>query len=40
VHTHAIGVGIDALLGVLWEARGTDLLLTAGMTPRFASMVS
>ena len=32
--SHAIGVGIDALLGVLWEARGTDLLLTAGMAPQ------
>jgi len=34
VHTHAIGVGIDALVGVLWEACGTDLLLTAGMAPQ------
>jgi len=34
VHTHAIGEGIDALLGVVWEARGTDLLLTAGMAPQ------
>ena len=32
--THAIGAGIDALLGVLWEAHGTDLLLTAGMAPQ------
>ena len=32
--THPIGVGIDALLTVLWEARGTDLLLTAGMAPQ------
>ena len=32
--THQIGVGIDALLGVLWEAQGTDLLLTAGMAPQ------
>ena len=32
--THEIGVGIDALLGVLWEANGTDLLLTAGMAPQ------
>ncbi|HEY5249162.1 MAG TPA: PilT/PilU family type 4a pilus ATPase [Dermatophilaceae bacterium] len=34
MRTHAIGVGIDALLGVLWEAHGTDLLLTAGMAPQ------
>jgi len=34
VQTHAIGVGIDALLNVLWEAGGTDLLLTAGMAPQ------
>ena len=34
MQTHAIGVGIDALLGVLWEAHGTDLLLTAGMAPQ------
>jgi twitching motility protein PilT len=33
-HAHPIGVGIDALLGVLWEAHGTDLLLTAGMAPQ------
>jgi twitching motility protein PilT len=32
--THPIGVGIDALLSVLWEAHGTDLLLTAGMAPQ------
>ena len=32
--THPISVGIDALLGVLWEAHGTDLLLTAGMAPQ------
>ena len=34
MQTHAIGVGIDALLNVLWEAGGTDLLLTAGMAPQ------
>lgn len=34
IKTHPIGVGIDALLGVLWEAHGTDLLLTAGMAPQ------
>jgi twitching motility protein PilT len=34
VQTHAIGEGIDALLAVLWEAGGTDLLLTAGMAPQ------
>ena len=34
MQTHAIGIGIDALLGVLWEAGGTDLLLTAGMAPQ------
>ncbi len=27
-------VGIDALLSVLWETHGTDLLLTAGMAPQ------
>jgi len=32
--THPIGVGIDTLLGVLWAAHGTDLLLTAGMAPQ------
>jgi twitching motility protein PilT len=32
--THPIGVGIDALLDALWEAHGTDLLLTAGMAPQ------
>jgi len=32
--THVIGVDIDALLGILWEAHGTDLLLTAGMAPQ------
>ena len=34
MHTHPIGEGVDALLGVLWEAHGTDLLLTAGMAPQ------
>jgi twitching motility protein PilT len=32
--THSIGVGIDSLLGVVWEAHGTDLLLTVGMAPQ------
>ena len=32
--THPIGAGIDALLGALWEAHGTDLLLTAGIAPQ------
>jgi twitching motility protein PilT len=32
--SHPIGVGIDVLLSVLWEAHGTDLLLTAGMAPQ------
>ena len=31
---HTIGARIDVLLGVLWDARGTDLLLTAGMPPQ------
>ncbi len=31
---HPIGAGIDILLGVLWDAHGTDLLLTAGMAPQ------
>jgi twitching motility protein PilT len=39
VHTHSIdahtiGARIDALLGALWEADGTDLLLTVGMAPQ------
>ena len=31
---HTIGARIDGLLGMLWDARGTDLLLTAGMPPQ------
>jgi twitching motility protein PilT len=31
---HVIGDRIDRLLGTLWSARGTDLLLTAGMPPQ------
>jgi twitching motility protein PilT len=31
---HVIGEQIDRLLGTLWNARGTDLLLTAGMPPQ------
>jgi twitching motility protein PilT len=31
---HTIGVGIDALLSALWDAHGTDLLLTVGMAPQ------
>jgi twitching motility protein PilT len=31
---HVIGERIDRLLGTLWNARGTDLLLTAGMPPQ------
>ncbi len=34
MHGHRIGGRIDALLGVLWSAGGTDLLLTAGMPPQ------
>jgi twitching motility protein PilT len=29
-----IGKRIDQLLGILWDARGTDLLLTVGMPPQ------
>jgi twitching motility protein PilT len=31
---HMIGRRIDELLAVLWDANGTDLLLTAGMPPQ------
>lgn len=31
---HVIGERIDRLLDVLWAAKGTDLLLTAGMPPQ------
>ncbi|MDT5037002.1 MAG: twitching motility protein PilT [Micromonosporaceae bacterium] len=34
MHGHTIGTSIDGLLGELWDARGTDLLLTAGMPPQ------
>jgi twitching motility protein PilT len=30
----AVGARIDALLGELWQARGTDLILTAGRPPQ------
>jgi twitching motility protein PilT len=32
---HHIGSRIDALLEALWQAGGTDLLLTAGLPPQF-----
>lgn len=32
-HQHRIGDRVDALLAVLWELRGTDLILTAGLPP-------
>src|SRR5262245_61037022 len=32
-HVHRIGSRIDALLGLLWEAGGTDLLLSVGLPP-------
>jgi twitching motility protein PilT len=31
---HVIGERIDRLLGMLWDAKGTDLLLTVGMQPQ------
>jgi twitching motility protein PilT len=34
MHAHVIGQRIDALLAALWDAKGTDLLLTAGMAPQ------
>jgi twitching motility protein PilT len=34
MHAQTTSVGMDALLSVLWEAHGTDLLLTAGMAPQ------
>jgi twitching motility protein PilT len=34
MHGHAIGDRIDGLLDVLWQAHGTDLLLTAGLPPQ------
>src|SRR5690348_6804029 len=30
---HRIGARIEKLLGVLWDAQGTDLLLTVGTPP-------
>ncbi|HEX5088235.1 MAG TPA: PilT/PilU family type 4a pilus ATPase [Nocardioides sp.] len=32
-HLHRIGDRVDQLLNRLWEARGTDLMLTAGLPP-------
>ena len=32
-HLHRIGDRVDRLLNALWEARGTDLMLTAGLPP-------
>lgn len=32
-HLHHIGSDVDHLLNELWEAKGTDLLLTAGLPP-------
>lgn len=32
-HVHRIGDRVDRLLGALWDARGTDLLLTVGLPP-------
>jgi twitching motility protein PilT len=34
MHGHAIGDRIDGLLDELWQAHGTDLLLTAGLPPQ------
>jgi twitching motility protein PilT len=34
MHDHVIGERVDALLGLLWDSHGTDLLLTAGMPPQ------
>jgi twitching motility protein PilT len=33
VHLHRIGDRVDRLLQVLWDAQGTDLLLTVGLPP-------
>ncbi|MGN6609128.1 MAG: type IV pilus twitching motility protein PilT [Jatrophihabitans sp.] len=33
-HVHTIGSKADALLNALWDASGTDLLLTVGMAPQ------
>ncbi|WP_408898889.1 type IV pilus twitching motility protein PilT [Nocardioides sp. R1-1] len=32
-HPHRIGDRVDQLLSALWEARGTDLMLTVGLPP-------
>jgi twitching motility protein PilT len=32
-HLHRIGDRVDRLLNALWEAKGTDLMLTAGLPP-------
>src|SRR5215204_4651742 len=32
-HLHRIGDRVDALLNVLWDVKGTDLMLTAGLPP-------
>jgi twitching motility protein PilT len=32
-HLHRIGDRVDLLLNCLWEAKGTDLILTAGLPP-------
>jgi twitching motility protein PilT len=34
MHGPAVGSDIDGLLDALWQVRGTDLLLTAGMPPQ------
>ncbi|MFL6161821.1 MAG: type IV pilus twitching motility protein PilT [Jatrophihabitantaceae bacterium] len=34
MRSHTLGSRIDALLDVLWQAGGTDLLLTAGLPPQ------
>ncbi|MFI5564268.1 type IV pilus twitching motility protein PilT [Amycolatopsis japonica] len=34
MHIHQIGSGVDRLLEALWQAGGTDLLLTAGLPPQ------
>src|SRR5690242_17213519 len=32
-HVHSVGSRIDGLLALLWEAGGTDLLLSVGLPP-------
>jgi len=34
MRTHVLGARVDGLLGELWRAGGTDLLLTAGLAPQ------